>query len=250
MSRGWLEDALRMTGLRTHGRFPRDLMTDVSMHLPVSVVPLPNLSAHAVRRWLEGRSIRHQVADADRALHGCLVARAGKAIVFIDVGDDEAEARFTLAHEIAHFILDHLLPRLRVLKAFGERIRPVLDGERAPTPEEMVSAVLDRVSLGLQVHLMSRGAGGAICAWDVEESEQRADRFALELLAPGQQVIAAVRGQFGEFEKLVDQQEEAAEYIAGRFGLPRDVAASYVRHLGGRRRPRPKLSEMLLGGKR
>lgn len=249
MSRSWLEDALRMTGLQSDGRFPRDLLADASMHLPVSVVPLPRLSAHAVRRWLEDRSIQHQVAEADRALHGCLVARAGKAILFIDADDDEAESRFTLAHEIAHFILDHLLPRLRILKAFGERIRPVLDGERAPTPEEMVSAVLDRVNLGLQVHLMSRGPGGAICAWDVEDSEQRADRFALELLAPGHNVVAALRAQLGEFE-LVDRQDEAAQYIAARFGLPGHVAASYVRHLAGKGRPRQRLSEMLLGSKR
>jgi hypothetical protein len=225
-------------------------MADVSMRLPVSVVSLSRLSAHGVRRWLDGRGIQHQVADADRALHGCLVARSGRAIVFIDADDDEAEARFTLAHEIAHFILDHLLPRLRVLKVFGERIRPVLDGERPPTPEEMVSAVLERVSLGLQVHLMSRGPGGAVCAWDVEESEQRADRFALELLAPAQHVIGALRGQLGDFDEITGQKDEAAQYIAERFGLPGHVAASYVRHLVGKRRPRPKLSEMLLGGKR
>lgn len=239
-----------MTGLRAEGPFPRDLMANVSMHLPVSVVPLPQLSTHGVRRWLQDRGVQHDVADTNRALHGCLVARAGRAIVFIDADDDDAEARFTLAHEIAHFVLDHLLPRLRALKVFGERIRPVLDGERPPTPEEMVSAVLKRVSLGLQVHLMSRSPRNTVCVWDVEESEQCADRFALELLAPAHYVTEALRGHLGDFDEIAGRQDEATDYTARRFGLPGHVATSYVRHLIGRYRPRPKLSEMLFGGKR
>jgi hypothetical protein len=239
-----------MSGLRSGGRFPRDLVADIAMHLPVSTVLLPHLSTHGVRQWLERHGIQHRVDTFDRLLHGCLVALAGTAIVFIDTDDDEAEARFTLAHEIAHFILDHLLPRLRVLKLFGDRIRPVLDGERVPTPEEMVSAVLERVDLGLHVHLMGRGPDGAVCAWDVEDREQRADRFALELLAPAQYAIAALRNQFGEFDDFVGQQVLAAEYIAERFGLPVRVAGSYLRYIVGKRRPRAELSQVLFGGKR
>src|SRR5438034_428281 len=206
------------------------------MHLPVSVEPLLSLSAHAVRRWLGQRGIHHDVSEGDRALHGCLVARAGQGIVFLDAGDEEAERRFTLAHEIAHFILDHLLPRLRALKVLGERILPVLDGERPPTREEMLSAVLERVRLGVQVHLMSRGPDGAVCAWDVEESEQRADRLALELLAPAHLVTAGLQRVLGNAEDLTGRQERAVEHLAERFGLPTNVAGSYVRLLLGKQR--------------
>lgn len=245
MSRNWLEEALRMTGLRAEGQFPRDLMADVSIRLPVSVVLLPQLSAHAVRRWLKNRGILHQVAEADRALHGCLVARAGKAIVFINKDDDVAEARFTLAHEIAHFVLDHLLPRLRVINVFGEQIRPVLDGERAPTRDEMLSAVLKRVNLGLEIHLMSRGKDGAVCTWDVEESEQRADRLALELLAPAKLATYGLR----EMVRDADGERRAAQYFEERFGLPADAATSYVRLLLRKQRRLPTLSEEIFGGK-
>lgn len=249
MSRRWLEDALQATGLHPASQFPRDLMRDVVMQLAVSVEVLPSLSAHAVRQWLRQRGVHHGVDDTDRALHGCLVARAGNGIVFLDAGDEEAERRFTLSHEIAHFILDHLLPRLRALKVFGERILPVLDGERPPTREEMLSAVLERVRLGVQVHLMSRGPDGAVCAWDVEESEQRADRLALELLAPARAATAGLRRILGNADDLTDQQERAAEHLADQFGLPADVAGSYVRLLLGGRRRRPSLSEEIFGRK-
>lgn len=250
MSRNWLDEALRATGLRSESSFPRDLMADVVMQLPVSIVPLAGLSAHAVRRWLGQRCIQHEVSDTDRALHGCLVARAGQGILFINAGDEESERRFTLAHEIAHFILDHLLPRLRVLKVFGSRIRPVLDGERPPTREEMLSAVLDRVRLGVQVHLMSRGADGAVCAWDVEESEQRADRLALELLAPAHAATASLRRVIGETTEPAVQQERAAQHMSERFGLPANVADSYIRLLLDRRRRQPSLSEEIFGGRK
>jgi len=219
------------------------------MQLPVSVESLPGLCAHDVRQWLRQRGIYHGVSETDRALHGCLVARAGQGIVFLDAGDEEAERRFTLAHEIAHFVLDHLLPRLRALKVFGERILPVLDGERAPTREEMLSAVLERVRLGVQVHLMSRGLDGAVCAWKVEESEQRADRLALELLAPAQAAAAGLRRILGDTEDLADREERAVEHVAERFGLPAEVAGSYVRFLLGRRRRQPSLSEEVFGKK-
>jgi hypothetical protein len=249
VTRYWLEDALRATGLQSCSRFPRDLMSDVVIHLPLSVEGLPSLSARAVRNWLRQRGVQHSVSNADRALHGCLVARAGHGVVFLDSGDEEAEQRFTLAHEIAHFILDHLLPRLRALKVFGDGILPVLDGIRAATREEMLSAVLERVNLDVQVHLMSRGPGGAVCAWGVEESEQRADSLALELLAPARRARARLQLLLGENEDVSGQEERAAEDLAEQFGLPRDVASSYVRLLFRSRRPRLSLSKEIFGSK-
>jgi hypothetical protein len=217
------------------------------MQLPVSIDILPDLSSRVVREWLSRRHIEHRVSDVDRPLHGCLVARAGQGIVFLDANDHEPERRFTLAHEIAHFILDHLLPRLRALKVFGSRILPVLDGKRAPSQEEILSAVFERVQLGVQVHLMNRGPKGAICTWDVEESEQRADRLALELLAPGHATVAELREVLGEADNLGARVGRAVDYVSERFGLPGDVAAKYVQLLlGGQRKPL-SLTQQILG---
>ncbi len=247
MSPRWLDNALRITGLPPGSQFPRDLVRDAVMQLPLSVENLPRLSTQVVREWLRRRGVDHVVSDADRALHGCLVARAGQGIVFLDAGDDEAERRFTLAHETAHFILDHLLPRLRALKAFGESILPVLDGARPPTRQEMLSAVLERVPLGVQVHLMSRGPHGSVCAWDVEESEQRADRLALELIAPVRAATAILRRRTGASDPA-GREERAADDLVETFGLPLDVANAY-QHLLLVRRRRPTLSEEIFGEK-
>jgi hypothetical protein len=168
--------------------------------------------------------------------------------LFLDAGDNEHERSFTLAHEIAHFVLDHLLPRLRAQKVFGERILPVLNGERAPTRDEMLSAVLERVQLGVQVHLMTRGPNGAVCAWNVEESEQRADRLAVELLAPARAAIAGLRKILSNTEERASQQEQVTKELGDRFGLPASVAESYARSLLGIRHRRVRLSEEIFGG--
>lgn len=247
MSRRWLENALQAVGVRPGSLYPRDLASDVAMQLPVSIEVLPKLSSRAVREWLRGRGIEHRVSDVDRPLHGCLVARAGQGIVVLDGDDRDAERRFTLAHEIAHFILDHLLPRIRALKVFGERILPVLDGKRAPSQEEILSAALERVQLGVQVHLMNRGPSGAICTWDVEESEQRADRLALELLAPAHTAVSELRRVLGDADNLGEQDSRAVEYVAKRFGLPGDVAGTYIQLLLGSRRKSLSLTEEIFG---
>jgi len=246
VSRRWLDDALQATALPTVSQFPRDLATDVVLHLPITIELVPGLTSHSVRGWLRARGINHEVSDEDRALHGCVVARGGQAVAFLDAGDEEAEQRFTLGHEIAHFLLDHLLPRRRALRIFGEQILPLLDGERPATRDEMLSAALEQVRLGVQVHLMGRGIHRAVCAWEIEESEQRADRLALELLAPVRAATSALRRLLGSAEDLAVHEKRAADHFATQFGLPAQVASSYVRLLLGRRR-RASLSEEIFG---
>jgi hypothetical protein len=99
------------------------------------------------------------------------------------------------------------------------------------------------------VHLMGRGPHGAICEWTVEDTEQRADRLALELLAPARAAAEELRRILGpRFEDLRRHLDEGAEVLASRFGLPQRVARSYCDLLASRHRARPSLTDRLLGG--
>jgi hypothetical protein len=240
-----MQDALEAGGLKLPTVYPRDLAAIVPLYLPLAFVSIDELSTTVVEEWLARRRIMHRHDRNGRRLLGALVARAGRGVVFIDSNDDAQEQRFTAAHEVAHFIEDHVLPRMKAIKAFGEDILPVLDGERPPTPEESVSAVLNRVPLGIQVHLMDRGPQGTICSWDVEEREQRADRLALEIIAPAKAALRELRRDGQTTEKEVD---DAARILCACFGLPLSAAASYASLLLRKRQPRPKLSEILVGG--
>ncbi|NMO17425.1 ImmA/IrrE family metallo-endopeptidase [Pyxidicoccus fallax] len=237
MTARWLEEAVEACGSTAPPQFPRNLATEIPRRLPVTVVPLPQLTADAVHVWLRRRGLNHQVAEGSRAFHGCMVARAGVGILFHDSREGVAEQRFTVAHEVAHFVLDHWLPRQRALRVFGEDIRPVLDSLRAPTPEEALTALFERVPLGVQVKLMDRGPSGLFSNGKVAESERRADLLAQELLAPSALVMPLVREV---------SEDEGVSRVMFRFGLPGEVARTYVQMLRRRLRiPRFSIQQFL-----
>ncbi|RKG90924.1 ImmA/IrrE family metallo-endopeptidase [Corallococcus terminator] len=216
----WLREALEQSGLPPPESFPRDLAFEAPLALPVSLEGLRGLTSEKVRQWLAKRGSNQEIAYHD--MHGCMVARAGKGIVFFDEEDDANEQRFTIAHELGHFVLDHLQPRLRALRFFGETIQGVLDEKRPPTREEALTAALDGIPIGIQIHLMDRGPSGAIGTGRVAKSEQRADRLALEWLAPTKLARKIMRdGPVAEEELRLERY----------FGLPTSKAHAYARAL-------------------
>jgi Zn-dependent peptidase ImmA (M78 family) len=223
MRSGWLEEAVKASKLPPAVIFPRELADEVEISLPVYLVKLPGLTTAQVRDWLEQRSIRVGAPDKNRRIHGCMVAEHEHGFIFWDSQDSAEVQRFTLAHEVAHFVLDYLLPRMKALTALGETIGPVLDGKREPNIVEGLSAMLKRIPLA-QIKLMDRGPSGTICVGKVNASEHRADRLAFELLAPAARVLPMLR--------IMPRKEGVAE-LASRFGLRREEAESYARLLLG-----------------
>jgi len=237
MTGRWLEEAVAACRLPPPSTFPRNLADEVHLSLSVVLERVTHLTSDDVRSVLAQRWRYQAVADVDRPLHGCLAARAGSGILFVDAEDDEDEQRFTLAHEVAHFVLEHVMPRSRARRVFGDGIRPVLDCLRAPTPEESLAFVLEGIPLGIQIRLMDRDSSGAIQMGHVEEAEQRADRLALELLAPAPLALKVLKGV---------PRGLAGTRVASRFGLPVEVARTYVRMLlGGVKPPRFSIQDLL-----
>ncbi|WP_244227522.1 ImmA/IrrE family metallo-endopeptidase [Corallococcus aberystwythensis] len=191
------------------------------MRLPVRPVGLKDLTSEKVRQWLAQRGRTVEIGY-HREMHGCMVAWEGKGLVFFDRGDGPAQQRFTVAHELGHFFLDHLLPRMRALDFFGDGIRDVLDQKRPATREESLAAVLEGVPIGVQIHLMDRGPTGEVGTGVVARSEQRADRLALEWLAPEKAARQVMQ------DGPTETQEQRLEQ---HFGLPPDRAATYARIL-------------------
>ena len=125
-------------------QFPRTLETPISWALPIAIVKLPQLVLREIQQWLQERNIVLDFRTPNRKLRACLIAKAGKGIVFLDGCDESDEQRLSLAHELAHYIRDYLEPREKALQFLGDRIADVLDGIRLPTPEERLSGILKR----------------------------------------------------------------------------------------------------------
>lgn len=213
--------------------YPRAMQDAITLASPLELCPTVGLRVKHVLAWARRINMACRIRGKDRPLHGCLVAWRGKGAIFYDMGDADDEQRFTLAHELAHYLLDYEAPRSRALGILGESILAVLDGERAPTPDERLHAVLSSVHLGVMSHLMERPDKGLPTS-AVLDVEDRADRLALELLAPALPLYelldqaAAPRGFQARLAFLNDQ-------LTTSRGLPADIAAAYARFLLGQR---------------
>lgn len=189
---------------------PRDL-TFPALFFGLNVEEVRDLSVARVVAWFHNRGIPLRLDEPDRRLRGCLVASRGVGFAFLDPADDPAERRFTLAHEIAHFLRDYWHPRSVVERRLGHEALAALDGVRPPTADERLRAVLRTAPVGPFTHLMARD--DAAPATDAErEAEAAADRLAFELLAPLPEV-----GTSPSPAALVE-----------RFGLPAGPAAQYA----------------------
>jgi len=207
--------------------FPRPLEPAVFIVLPLAVLRLPRLRLQTAVKWLTTRGIAHRSDDADRPLHGYLVARGGIGVVFLDGTDPWDEQLFSLAHEVAHFLYDYLRPRTVAIRALGSGIEEVLDGLRSPTAGERLAGVLRGAPLGVYAHLGLRSSHGDIDHPDVLHIEDKADQLALELLAPLASVLASIRKRLAVQD--ASSQDIVVSLLRERYGLPEGIAQIYAR---------------------
>lgn len=202
--------------------FPRTLRHPIARTLPLLIVSLPRLRITDINDWLAARAVVCRLTAAQRPLRACLVAHSGAGVIFLDGGDGEDEQRFSLAHELAHFLRHYRCPRERAVEHFGDQILEVFDGERAPRQPERVHSLLAGVPLGFHVHLMERDYIDARSVL-VERAESEADLLAYELLAPSDLLLNQV-GQLPAERNRVNV--EAA--LTSLYGLPTEQAARYA----------------------
>jgi IrrE N-terminal-like domain len=203
------------TGL--HDVFPRKITQAIAFKLPLALVGLSPLNVAAIGHWLQRRDIATRLPADRRDLCGCLVAHGGRGFIFICDADSPEEQRLTMAHETAHFLSDYLWPRQQVLHELGEGIAEVLDGIRPATPAERAAAILSRLRLGPHIHVLPRRGRDEDSDVAVAHAEDRADRLALELVAP-QACVRSVIDALAARQALT--AEAARATLATHFGLP------------------------------
>jgi IrrE N-terminal-like domain len=206
--------------------FPRDLRRAVPRVAVLSVKVLAGLSVRLVSAWLRDQGVACPTGGRERALSACLFVRDGCGFVFLDAADDEAEQRFSLAHEMAHFLRHYYQPRSRAAAKLGRGVLDVFDGKRSPTPTERLHALLRNVRVGEHVHLLARDDGRRIASPGIAAAEEDADLLACELLAPAAAVLKQTSRRAAYASRL-----EAERLLQTMFGLPASMAAWYARRL-------------------
>lgn len=212
VKRIWREIGYRPT-------FPRDLVQPVMETFDAAVVLVPKLSIISLNAWLRERGQVPIGLHADRALRGCLLARKGHGLIFLDGSLVPEERQFALAHEFAHFFTHYLEPRRRVTVRLGLQILPVLDGERPATREERLSGIIRGVPIGSFDDFLGRDEAGRPSD-SVLDLETEADLVALELLAP-----------ISEVSRLARSGHNIPSILVAQFGLPGWAAAKWGRFI-------------------
>lgn len=203
--------------------FPRELRRPLAYALPVGLVLLPHLRLETVDDWLRRQRIGCALETTDRALRACLIARHGQGVIFLDGTDPPDEQRFSLAHELAHYLRDYWLPRREASARLGPAILDVFDGRRAAQRDERIDALVARIELGYHVHLLDRTPAGAAADATVARAERAADLLAYELLAPAATVLRALSDTDPRARRAT-----AARHLRDTFGLPAGQAAQYA----------------------
>ena len=159
----------------------------------------------------------------ERSLHGCVIVGPSGGAVLVEKSDDEAEKRFTIAHEVSHYILEVKRHHERAADRLGPEFADALYGLREATPTERIDAWLNNARSEAFAHFMDRAPRGGYGCSRMLEVECRADDLALEILAPRSELVAAISST-----GFVESLKVARSISERRFGLPESVAELYA----------------------
>lgn len=207
----------------SEANIPRKLQRPIQLTLPLGLVFLAGLTTMRLDAWLRDWDIVCSLRGPSRALRACLVCRGGRGLIFIDKGDSEPEQRYSLAHELAHYLREQWQPRRQAVAALGPHVLEVLDGDRSARAEEAVQSVLAQISLDLEVHLMERTLEGDYASAAIFRAERDADLLAFELLAPSGHILSAL-----EAAPTASRLEVASHILIETYDLPSYAAAVYA----------------------
>ncbi|MBM4168428.1 MAG: ImmA/IrrE family metallo-endopeptidase [Ignavibacteria bacterium] len=192
----------------------------------IAMQPIANLTTEKVAKVLQRLNLPFEQSALDRYsdVAGFLYASRGGGIIFIEETDTEERQKFSLAHELGHFINDYYRPVY--LKYENTRTIPLFSQEES---DKVVSARCTKSDIfGAEGYLRQRLSRdeGNLLTWHKEKfREIKANGFAAELLMPMEECRRI------EHENQGASQEELTLALIRRFGVSRSAAAIRVEEL-------------------
>lgn len=205
----------------------------VSETYPLAVQEIERMDIHKVARTIAqlGGSIEVSVLDEYMALAGFLYAHRGGGVIFIEQSDIEERRKFTLAHELGHFINEYYEPVF--LKYEASNTLPLFSEDRTQQTQQVVAARCSPADIHGEDEPMTQQGVDPSVKELVERlrreqktrfNEIRANLFAAELLMP---VEECARLESRCMREGLDPVRE----LMRRFGVSRQAADVRVQEL-------------------
>lgn len=215
-NRFWVDSGLKM-------ECPRPIEDAVIRNLPISIVKMKVLTYQSLSQWFAERNLVGILPHFSESLLGGIFAFKGNALLFVDAKLPSYEMRYTVAHEVGHFLFDYHYKRQKAKATVGDSAEEILDGTRRASLGERVDAILLGIDLKPYYHLLSDQNCISISRGQIETAEDNADFLADELIAP-EDIINEMYNERG-FESIA----EASREIAGILDVPEYVVARQIR---------------------
>ena len=212
---------------------PYDIAKAAKLILPLQVIEIAGLDLEKIRQWLRHRNLVDTIDDIEagnRTVHGFILTQRGSGLIFVDSEDLEAEQRFTIAHEVSHFLIDHKIPRQKIISRFGDRLEKIMDGELPLKRSDELFALIKGADIHQRTRSIENDGDGSFRSWINFIAENEADGLALELLAPQQAVVSEILSG----KKSLPHQVftvRCRKLLEQRYGLPTHVAQQYAAEL-------------------
>lgn len=208
---------------------PVDIGYAATCALEVGVRQVPGLTTGNAVHHLRHFGVARADSGSERELHGCISIGSRGGMILVEMCDDDSQQRFTVAHEVSHYILEVHRHHRRAAQRMGDDYVAALYGRREATSTERIDTWLNNLRSSSITHFMDRGSNGGYSCGNTLEAECSADRLALEILAPRVEMVRTVL----DCRKLPfrDVDDAVRRFAEKRFGLPNEVAGPYASRL-------------------
>jgi Zn-dependent peptidase ImmA (M78 family) len=174
-----------------------NLQIAICEHFGIIVDEMPNLSIRKIKAKLSSLNLPLEAESYDEYLQlaGFLYASDGAVIIFIEQMDSEERKKFTLAHEIAHFLNEYFKLRLKLKQAnqmtlplfeSGPRKSPTFIAKRC-TKNDVFSAIYGQAEPDFEVGSNPVSLVSLLAQKQMNQDSLRekiCDWFAAEVLMP------------------------------------------------------------------
>jgi len=207
-----------------------DIISAVDTSPTIDLIKIKNLSISKIEEWLIAIGLKDNFDIPDRRLHGVLIIKGDSVAMFIEDDENPIQQRFTVAHEVSHYLLDYQIPKEKAILALGKEIEDVLNGNLPANNTQLALSVIKGINIDPYSFLIEKTGNGSFEDWKNFNSENEADYLALELLAPR---IRIINETFSSTKRLSYSQftRKSQEILIEKYRIPSDIARQYASQL-------------------